>query len=172
MTHELSLFAAGDRHPAPCPRQTPRGGGSAGACPDNSYVIHPSTLPGQRARTALHGPAAKGHTAAVQVLLAAVDLLDAADTGGLTALHMAARADKGATMQLLLAAGACVDARDQYRQTPLHHAAGLASPASVALLLGAGAAVDAADDRGSTPLHMAVADSVSGLSCGLQAALG
>jgi ankyrin repeat protein len=59
--------------------------------------------------TALHRAAKQGHTAVVQLLLAAQAAVDAADSEGETALHKAAQHNQTAVVQLLLDANAAVE---------------------------------------------------------------
>ena len=112
-------------------------------------------------RTAVHWAAANGHTAVVEMLLAATDGLcdvNHQDEGGWTALMSAVSAGHEGVVAALLAAGASARLANKLRQTPLHFHRARAP--MVALLLGdevAAAALDvnAQDKHGATPLHRA-----------------
>jgi len=88
--------------------------------------------------TALHWAAAKGHTAALEVLLAAGAAVKAITNAGAAPLHLAAQAGQTAAVEALLAAGAAVGAATNAGWTPLHWAARKGDTAAIEVLLAAG----------------------------------
>jgi hypothetical protein len=117
---------------------------------------------------ALHTAAARGDSAAVQLLLrnpkTQVDAVDADGNSELpspvaeSALHMAAEQGHASVVQLLLDAQAAVDITAEDGWTPLHRAAMKGHTAVVQLPLDAQADMNLADGVGRTPVYLAAVD--------------
>ncbi|MDP6439812.1 MAG: ankyrin repeat domain-containing protein [Candidatus Brocadiia bacterium] len=75
-------------------------------------------------RTALHGAALMGHSAAAELLLAYGAQVNARDALGKTPLHWAAQYGEQEVVGLLLTSGAEVHVRDTEGRTPLDMANG------------------------------------------------
>ena len=104
--------------------------------------------------TPLHYASQKGHTAVVELLLAAGADVTAVSGFNMTALHFASLNGHKAVVKLLLAAGADVHAVSIGR-TPLHLASQKGHGAVAELLLTAGADVTAVNRSNMTPLQFA-----------------
>jgi truncated hemoglobin YjbI len=112
-------------------------------------------------RTLLHGAAAAGDLATVELLLRLGAAPDVTDAGGHTPLYCLANECKvrGAAnvVRALVQAGASVDARDGVKHcTALHMAARRGNVEVAAALLDCGAGIGARDSLGDTPLRRAV----------------
>ncbi|XP_028666613.1 CARD- and ANK-domain containing inflammasome adapter protein [Erpetoichthys calabaricus] len=146
--------------------------------------VHATNSSGE---TLLHIAAARGHLAAVQLLLSRGARLDARDGQGRTALHRAAESGNEPVVRALLAVGADMYALDKESKTPLHlaahkkhlgviktmvkeegkrpgrrkaflHLAALRDDSSLAqLLLKQGAMLDTEDEKRQTALLLAIA---------------
>ena len=112
-------------------------------------------------RTLLHGAAAAGNLATVELLLRLGAEPDITDAGGHTPLYCLANECKvrgGANVvRALVEAGASVDARDGVKHcTALHMAARRGNVEVAEALLDCGAGIEARDSLGDTPLRRAV----------------
>jgi len=112
-------------------------------------------------RTLLHGAAAAGNLAIVELLLRLGAEPDTADAGGHTPLYCVAnecKAHGGASVvRALVQAGARVNARDGVKHcTALHMAARRGNVEVAEMLLDSGADIEAPDSVGDTPLRRAV----------------
>jgi len=97
----------------------------------------------------------EGHTAVVELLLAAGADVDAKNNYGWTALHYAAAYGHADVVELLLEAGADIKAKNNSGGTALHYAAAYGHADVVELLVSAGANVNAQDKDGWTALFWA-----------------
>lgn len=112
-------------------------------------------------RTLLHGAAAAGNRATVELLLRLGAGPDVTDAGGHTPLYCVAnecKATGGANVvRALIQAGASVDACDGVkRSTALHMAARRGNKEIAEALLDCGAGIEVRDSLGDTPLRRAV----------------
>jgi truncated hemoglobin YjbI len=112
-------------------------------------------------RTLLHGAAAAGNLAIVELLLRLGAVPDVADAGGHTPLYCVAnecKARGGASVvRALIQAGASVDASGGVKHcTALHMAARRGNVEVAEALLDCGAGIEARDSLGDTPLRRAV----------------
>jgi truncated hemoglobin YjbI len=112
-------------------------------------------------RTLLHGAAAAGNLAMVELLLRLGAGPDTADAGGHTPLYCVANECqvRGAAnvVRALVQAGASVDARDGVKHcTALHMAARRGNVGVAEALLDCGAGIEVRDSLGETPLRRAV----------------
>jgi ankyrin repeat protein len=112
-------------------------------------------------RTLLHGAAAAGDLATVQLLLRLGADPDVADAGGHTPLYCLANECKGpggaSLVQALVQAGALIDACEGVKRcTPLHMAARRGNKDVAEALLDRGAGMEMRDSLGDTPLRRAV----------------
>ncbi len=112
-------------------------------------------------RTLLHGAAAAGDLATVELLLRLGAMPGVVDSGGHTPLYCVAnecKASGGANVvRALVQAGAKVDACDGVKHcTALHMAARRGNVEVAGALLDCGAAIEARDSLGDTPLRRAV----------------
>jgi truncated hemoglobin YjbI len=112
-------------------------------------------------RTLLHGAAAAGNLAIVELRLRLGAEPDITDAGGHTPLYCVAnecKARAGASVvHALLQAGACVNASDGVKHcTALHMAARRGNVEIAEALLDSGADIEAPDSLGETPLRRAV----------------
>lgn len=101
--------------------------------------------------TALHYATDRGHTAVVNILLAAGAEVNLADPDqGWTPLMYAAYDDRADIAQQLIAAGADLNARDPQGRTPLILAAEACSAHVAEILIAAGADTQAIDENGNS----------------------
>jgi ankyrin repeat protein len=111
-------------------------------------------------RTLLHGAAAAGCLATVELLLRLGAGPDTIDDGGHTPLYCVANECKGRganVVRALVQAGASVDARDGVKRcTALHMAARRGNVEVAEALLDCGAGIEVPDSLGDTPLRRAV----------------
>jgi truncated hemoglobin YjbI len=112
-------------------------------------------------RTLLHGAAAAGNLATVELLLRLGAGPDITDDGGHTPLYCVANECKVAgaadVVRALVQAGASVDARDGVKHcTALHMAARRGNVEVAEALLDCGAGIEVRDSLGETPLRRAV----------------
>jgi hemoglobin len=112
-------------------------------------------------RTLLHGAAAAGNVATVELLLALGADPQIRDTGGHTPLYSVANECQtpggGDVVRALVSAGADVDADDGVKRcSPLHMAARRGNIEIAAALLDCGADIDRKDKLGVTPLQRAI----------------
>jgi hemoglobin len=112
-------------------------------------------------RTLLHGAAAAGDLATVELLLHLGAEPDITDAGGHTPLYSLANECKGPggakVVQALVQAGAHVDACEGVKHcTPLHMAARRGNRDIAEALLDYGAGIEVRDSQGETPLRRAV----------------
>lgn len=111
-------------------------------------------------RTLLHGAAASGRLAIVELLLQLGAGPDETDSGGHTPLYSLANGcptGGGDVVRALVQAGANVDARDGVKHcTPLHMAARRGNVGVARALLDCGANLELRDSLGDTPLRRSV----------------
>jgi ankyrin repeat protein len=105
----------------------------------------------------LYWAAKFGHTATVEMLVAAGAAIGCRDRQGATPMILTAMGGHAKTAELLLAKGAKVDAWDDAGRTALHHAAAAGHTQVVRLLVEHGAKLTAEDRKGRTPLQLAEA---------------
>lgn len=100
----------------------------------------------------LHFGCSKGYAAAIPLLVAAGETIDAANCVGNTPLMVATVLSDLESMHALIELGADLDAPNRMGMTPLHVAAPMCQPSVVSVLLNAWADPCAVDVAGATPL--------------------
>ncbi|CAI5481054.1 unnamed protein product [Closterium sp. Yama58-4] len=129
-------------------------------------VSVPLDSPGEDGNTALHLACLYGHTACVELLLAAGAALEARDEDGAIPLHDACAGGFSHVVGMLLAAASdaeqrrrMIGAQDSDGDTPLHNAARGEHPSVCRLLLDAGANPAAPNHAAQVPWQLVEDDS-------------